>query len=62
MYILWTEPNLEPPPYNVPVCPVCGYECEIHYLGINRDVVMCDVCFDRRLHYDDAVIAWEAME
>lgn len=59
MYILRSEPNLEPPPYHVPMCPACGCECGIYYLDINRDVIMCDECFDGRIYYEEAVNAWE---
>lgn len=62
MYILLTEPNLEPHPYNVPVCPVCGFECDLYYTDINGDVVACDGCMDAKKEYETVVNAWEAME
>lgn len=61
MYILRSEPNLEPPPYDVPVCPVCGYECGVYYIDINRDVIMCDECFDGRIYYEEFANAWEVI-
>ena len=42
-----------PPDYNVPVCPICGNECEIIYKYGNT-VEGCDQCID-------AVDAWDYM-
>ena len=38
----------------VPVCPVCGNECEKVYLNANGAVVFCDVCIDKVFWCRDA--------
>lgn len=45
------EPTLEPPDYDVPICPVCGEECKLIVKQFH-DVLGCDVCLD-------IVDAWE---
>lgn len=38
-----------PPEKPMPVCPVCGSECEEFYLDSvnNHEIVGCDVCIER---------------
>lgn len=59
MYDIGIEPRLEPPPYMVPECPVCGGECGAYFLNINRDIVGCDECHDPGDDFDSVVDAWE---
>lgn len=59
MYQLRIEPRLEPPPYAAPECPVCGGECSVYYLNINRERIMCDSCFDDGVEFESIVDAWE---
>lgn len=33
-----------PPEYTVPVCPVCGEECDRIYRNKNREIIGCDNC------------------
>lgn len=49
------------PPWNdgkVPVCPVCGNECDTLYYNNNGDVVGCDECVTA---YDAWDLMWEDM-
>lgn len=37
--------NYEPPDYNVPICPVCGRECETIYKDSKSgEIIGCDEC------------------
>jgi hypothetical protein len=48
----------EPPEKRpVPVCPVCGWECETIYLDTNRNPVGCDNCIDAMDAYE-----WEEQD
>lgn len=42
----------EPPEVKVPVCPVCGEECDTLYRDNSGSVVGCDNCVD-------ALDAWD---
>lgn len=35
-----------PPEKPVPVCPVCGMECETLYLDMNRNRIGCENCIN----------------
>ena len=61
MYQLRIEPRLDPPEYDVAICPVCGGECRYLFLNINRDVICCDVCKEEREEFDSVADAlyWE---
>lgn len=48
-----------PPEKPVPVCPVCGNECETVYIDQNGNVVCCDVCIEKEFWVRDA---WEWQE
>lgn len=50
------EPPVKRP---VPVCPVCGQECEEVYLNLNGEVVFCNNCIDKELWKRDAYEWWE---
>lgn len=34
----------EPPPYTVPVCPICGEETDTLYADKDGEIVGCDNC------------------
>ena len=36
--------NIDPPAYDVPVCPVCGKECETVYFDSDYAIIGCDEC------------------
>lgn len=60
MYQLKNEPRLDPPRRPpMPECPVCGNECEIFFLDINRSVIACDGCFKPRSDFDNIVNAMD---
>ena len=48
---------LDPPePKQLPVCPVCGEECETVYTDINAEICGCDNCitkYEAWEYYDD---------
>lgn len=39
---------LEPPTWDdfIPICPVCGKECDTVYLDMDRDIAGCDCCIN----------------
>ena len=39
---------LDPPEFNYPTCPVCGWEAEEFYFDINDNICGCDRCISRR--------------
>lgn len=51
-----------PPEAPVPVCPVCGNECEEVTLNLNGEVLWCDVCRDDFVWVRDAVEWMEDMK
>lgn len=55
MYDIGIEPNLDPPEYEVPICPVCGRESDTIYEDKDGQVVACGECIVRR-------DAWEWMD
>ena len=46
--------RLEPPAWDdyIPVCPVCGAECDTVYLDMNDDIVGCDRCINMEDAYE----------
>lgn len=44
----------EPPAWDdfIPICPVCGKECDTVYLDENRDVAGCDRCIRLKDAYE----------
>lgn len=39
--------SFDPPDYDVPICPVCGKECEMIYKDAKLgDIIGCDECID----------------
>ena len=44
----------EPPAWDdfIPICPVCGKECDTVYLDENRDVTGCDRCIRLKDAYE----------
>lgn len=44
--VLYTEPKQV-----VPICPVCGKECETYYFDRYGDIIGCDEC----ITYGDAI-------
>lgn len=47
------ERPIDPPdPGPLPLCPVCGEECETVYTDSTNEVVGCDVCLEARDAYD----------
>ena len=48
----YKEPRVEPKPYKLPMCPVCGEETDTLYKNIYGEIVGCDVCIR-------TVDAWE---
>ena len=44
----------EPPAWDdyIPVCPVCGAECDTVYLDMNDDIVGCDRCINMEEAYE----------
>ena len=45
---------LEPPAAKeyIPICPVCGKECDTVYLDSDRDVAGCDRCISPEDAYE----------
>ena len=39
---------LDPPEFNYPTCPVCGWEAEEFYFDINDNICGCDQCISKR--------------
>lgn len=33
---------------NLPICPICGEECEDVYYNIDNEIVGCDQCLTRK--------------
>ena len=49
----WLDP---PEQESLPICPVCGEECETIYTDINSEVCGCDNCvlsYDAGEYFDD---------
>ena len=46
--------RIEPPAWDdfIPICPVCGEECDTVYLDIDDEVVGCDQCITFEDAYD----------
>ena len=46
--------RLEPPDRDdfIPVCPICGEECDTVYLDADGDIVGCDQCISLVDAYD----------
>ena len=46
--------RLEPPAWDdfIPICPVCGEECDTVYLDIDDEAVGCDQCVTLEDAYD----------
>ena len=44
----------EPPAWDdyIPVCPVCGAECDTVYLDMNDEIVGCDRCINMEDAYE----------
>ena len=44
----------EPPAWDdyIPVCPVCGEECDTVYLDMNDEIVGCDRCINMEDAYE----------
>ena len=45
-----------PPDEEMPICPVCGQECETYYKNLNGEVIGCDECVqavDAREHQQE---------
>lgn len=42
---MWRE-YPSPPEGEMPVCPVCGQECETYYKNLNGEVLGCDECIE----------------
>ncbi len=49
-----TDYRLEPPAWDnyIPVCPVCGEECDTVYVDLYDDVVGCDRCINMEDAYE----------
>ncbi len=49
-----TDYRLEPPIPDdyIPVCPVCGEECDTVYVDLYDDVVGCDRCINMEDAYE----------
>ena len=43
------------PPYETPICPICGEECETIYFGPHGNVFACNKCIQEQ----DAGEWWE---
>ena len=44
--------NPDPPEYAVPVCPVCGRECEKVFFDSDYDIIGCDECISEKSAYE----------
>ena len=57
---------MEPPEQSMPVCPVCGEECEEFYFDNDGDICGCDNCISVKNAYEyeeeKAEIAKDAYE
>ena len=49
-----TDYRLEPPVPDdyIPVCPVCGEECDTVYVDMHDDIVGCDRCINMEDAYE----------
>ena len=56
------EPNLDPPDYFVPICPLCKQECTYFFADINRDILACDNCLTEKQIFESVTDAFDYME
>lgn len=61
MHDIGIEPSLEPPEYNVPICPVCMEYCGTYYRNINREIMACENCVHADIEYESVINAWHYM-
>lgn len=52
MYNDCPELPLEPKETPMPVCPVCGEECEDFFVNWKNEVIGCDCCLSKVSAYD----------
>ena len=53
--------RIEPPAWDdfIPICPVCGEECDTVYLDIDDEVIGCDQCITLEDAYEQLAMSNE---